>query len=181
MCKFTLDTNCIIDLEEDRPDAIYIKEIIKAWKAKKIKLAVVAVSASENQKTGSANPNHTEFENKLSNVGLECVEHLLPMGTWNVCYWNHFIWSDEKMARIAERIKNILFPNIETSPPSDIAKNSKWRNQLCDVYVAWSHSYHKSDYLVTSDSNFHNHKSELKEIGVYEILYPKDAAEICKH
>lgn len=55
MNRFTLDTNCIIDLEENRPSAEYVRVIVEAWKNGRIALAVVAVSASENQKFGTAN------------------------------------------------------------------------------------------------------------------------------
>jgi len=175
----TLDTNCIIDLEEQREDAKYLIEIIDCWRNGKVNLASVAVTASENQKTGMSNHNYMEFERKLANVGLEGVEHLLPIGVWNLCYWNHFLWADKKMTSLEVQIRKILFPNIETSPPSDIAKNSKWRNQLCDILVAWCHAYHKSDCLITRDNNFHKHKSQLEKIGVRKIIYPKDAVKIC--
>jgi len=45
--------------------------------------------------------------------------------------------------------------------------------------VAWSHAFHKWDYLVTRDKNFHAHKDELKRVGIKEVVYPKDAVRIC--
>lgn len=45
--KYTLDTNCIIDLEESRPDAPHLKKMIVDHNKGKIDLAVVAISASE--------------------------------------------------------------------------------------------------------------------------------------
>ena len=179
MNKFTLDTNCIIDLEENRPDAIYIRQIVQAWKDGRIELAVVAVSASENQKSGIVNRHFGEFEKKLENVGLSGIVHLLPLMIWDVFYWDYALWSDDEMEWLATTIQEILFPNIQPDSPEDIDKNSIWRNQLCDVLVAWSHAFHKWDYLVTRDRNFHDHKDELKKVGVNEILYPKDAAQLC--
>lgn len=180
MNKFTLDTNCIIDLEENRPNAEHVQKLIDAWKRGRIELAVVAVSASENQKSRSANRHFSAFEQKLVNVGLANVQHLLPLAKWDVFYWDHALWSDDKMERIESEICNILFPNINAIPPEEIEKNSIWRNQLCDVLVAWSHAFHKWDYLVTGDKNFHDHKNELKKVGVEEVLYPKDAAHMCE-
>jgi len=180
MVSITLDTNCLIDLEEGREDSKHLVKIIDYWRKGKVSLSVVAVSASENQKAGESNKSYAEFERKLGNIGLEGAEHLLPIGVWNLGYWNHFLWADEEMTSLKEEIRNILFPKIAISPPTNIAKNSKWRNQLCDVLVAWCHAYHKTDYLITRDSNFHKHKLELEKVGVRNIIHPIDAVKICQ-
>jgi len=70
MLSFTLDTNCLIDLEENREDSKYLVDMIDHWKKGKINISVVAVSASENQKAGESNKNYAEFESKLGNIGL---------------------------------------------------------------------------------------------------------------
>ena len=82
--KFTLDTNCIIDLEENRANAEHVRSLVNAWKNGQIELAVVAVSASENQKGGTASRDFTAFEAKLDDVGLAGVHHLLPLAKWDV-------------------------------------------------------------------------------------------------
>jgi hypothetical protein len=46
MNKFTLDTNCIIDLEENRPDAEHVRKIVQAWRSGRIELAVVPVGVA---------------------------------------------------------------------------------------------------------------------------------------
>ena len=179
MNKFTLDSNCIIDLEKNRPEAEYVRKIVQAWRSGRIELAVVAVSASENQRSGTTNSDFSEFERKLDNVGLGGAQHLLPLAKYDVFYWGHALYSDDEMEELESRIREILFPKDQLKPPEDVAQNSIWRNHLCDVLVAWSHAFHKWDYLVTGDKNFHNHKNELKKAGVDEILYPKDAARLC--
>lgn len=179
MNKFTLDTNCIIDLEENRPNAEYIRKLIDAWKKEHIELAVVAVSASENQRSDTANTHFSAFEQKLDNVGLAGVQHLLPLAKWDVFYWDHALWGDKEMEDLELQIREILFPNIKFEPPEDIGKNSIWRNHLCDVLIAWSHAFYKWDYLVTRDKNFHDHKIELKQVGVNQVVYPQEAACLC--
>ena len=180
MKKFTLDTNCIIDLEEDRPDAVFVREIIKAWKSRRIELAVVAVSASENQKRGTANSHFSEFEQKIDRVGLSGTVQLLPLMKWDIYYWDHALWSDDEMEALAIAIQNVLFPNSNFALPQDIEKNSSWRNKQCDILTAWSHAFHKWDYLVTRDQNFHDRKVALKSLGVPEIVHPKEAALLCR-
>jgi len=136
--KLALDTNCIIDLEENRPDAPHIRTLIGAWKDGRAELAVVAVTASENQLGGIAGRNYSAFEARLSNVGLSGVSHLLPLAIWEVFYWDHALWSSDEMEKLASRIRSILFPGISIAPPATIENNSVWRNKICDVLIAWS-------------------------------------------
>jgi predicted nucleic acid-binding protein len=174
--KRVLDTNCIIDLEENRHDAQHIRTLIGAWKDGRVDLAVVAVSASENRLGGSAGRrNYSDFEAKLSNVGLSGVRHLLPLAIWDVFYWDHALWSSDEMEKLASRIRSILFPSIPIAPPTNIENNSVWRNNMCDVLIAWSCIHHGWGCLVTRDKNFHDHKQELANLGLREIFYPADA------
>jgi hypothetical protein len=175
--KLALDTNCIIDLEENRPDALHLKALITAWKNDRVDLAVVAVSASENQPSGIASCDYHVFEAKLNNVGLTGVHQLLPLKIWIVFYWDHALWSSTDMETLASRIREILFPGIATEPPTNIDENSEWRNHMCDVLVAWSCIHHNWECLVTRDKNFHDHSFELAGLGLQEILYPADAVQ----
>ena len=49
----TLDTNCIIALEENRPTAPFLRHLISLHDAKTISLRVVAISASERKPDGT--------------------------------------------------------------------------------------------------------------------------------
>lgn len=176
--KLALDTNCIIDLEEDRPNAVYIRALIGAWKSGQIELAVIAVSASENQTSGAASRDFSVFDAKLNHVGLSGVYQLLPMMIWDVFYWDHALWSSDEMISLESELRSVLFPNIQTVPPANIVENSVWRNRMCDVLVAWSCIYHNWNNLVTSDRNFHDHATKLKKLGLQEVLYAKEAARL---
>lgn len=178
MKKFTLDTNCIIDLEENRPNAVYVNEIVRAWRDGRIELAVVAIGASENQQNGQINRNFSSFENKLANVGLIGVSHLLPIAIWDLFYWDHFLWDSPESLTLLNTIQSILFPNKEFAIPINTMQNSTWRNRQCDVLTAWTHAFHKWDILVTNDNNFHKKSMGLKKIGITQVLHPKEAALI---
>jgi hypothetical protein len=178
MRKFTLDTNCIIDLEDDRPNAVFVREIVQAWKNGQIELAVVAISASENQKSGTVSSNYSEFEKKIERVGLAGAVQLLPLMKWDLFYWDHVLESDDERESLATAIQVILFPNSNLNPPQEIEKHSSWRSKQCDILTAWSHAFHKWDYLVTSDHDFHGHKAALRSLGVAEIVYPKEAVSL---
>lgn len=177
MAKVVLDTNCIIDLEENRPDAVYLRTMIDAWKSKQFDLAVVAVSASENQPSGIASHSYDVFEIKVKNAGLAGAQELAPLAIWDVFYWDHALWCSPDMEALERKIRDILFHGITTVPPTNIQENSKWRNQMCDVLVAWSCIHHNWPCLVTRDTNFHDHRTELASLGLNEILSPADAVQ----
>lgn len=174
--RVALDTNCLIDLEENRPDASHIRRLIEAWKKGHIELAVVAVSASENQPSGAASRDFGVFKAKLDKVGLAGVHHLLPLAIWDVFYWDHALWSSPETEVLESKIRGILFPGIPTAPPANVNENSVWRNHMCDVLVAWSCIHHDWGSLVTRDKNFHDHKGELAALGLHEVIYPAIAA-----
>ena len=177
MKQFTLDTNSIIDIEEERTDAKYLLELIDQWNQGKIELGIVAVSASENQKGGVASQNYGEFQGKLEATGLVNAHELQPIGIWDVTFWDHFLLPDEKMAQLAIDLREVLFPDATNLPPNEISKNSKWRNQMCDVLVAWSHAYHQWDYLVTRDKNFHKKGQRIGKLGVRNVVSPEEAVK----
>lgn len=49
MITLTLDTNCIIDVAEERPSAVHVRGFLEAARTGTINLALVASSASERQ------------------------------------------------------------------------------------------------------------------------------------
>jgi hypothetical protein len=176
--RFVLDTNCIIDLEEGRPDSAFLAPLIASWKAGKIELAIVAVSASENQRGGVIHQTYQVFEEKLRRVGLSDAFELMPLGIWDVFYWGHFLWSDDEMVDLANQIRNVLFPGIPSNPLQNPVEEYVWRNQLCDVLVAWCCIFHEWGTLVTRDRNFHDNRSDLKKLGLNQVLQPKEALEL---
>jgi len=181
MLKFTLDTNGVIDLEENRPNATFIRLLISAWQSKIIQLAVVAISASEKQPSGGYNSKFCEFEKKLAEVGLAGVECLLPMAYWDVAFWGHALWSAESMVALERKIHDVLFPNMDFDAPTEHDSTMQaWRNRKCDVQIAWAHIYHGYDVLVTSDQNFHRNADKLEALGLKKIASPEEAAHMIK-
>lgn len=177
MTKLVLDTNCIIDLEENRPDALALKTLMAAWRSKQLDLAVVAVSASENQPSGTTNPSYSDFQRKLHNAGLAGAHELLPLAMWDVFYWEYALWTSSEMAALESKVRAVLFPGVVTAPPADAQANSRWRNQMCDVLMAWSCIHHNWPCLVTRDRNFHDHRTDLAALGLTDVLYPSEAVQ----
>src|SRR5262249_2848608 len=70
MWKFTLDTNCWIAVEENRPEAADIRALANAHAAGVADVAIVAISASEKQKGGRYLRNFEEFQSRLNSLQL---------------------------------------------------------------------------------------------------------------
>lgn len=178
MVRLVLDTNCIIDLEEQqRPNRPYVETIVSTWRQGRIKLAVVAISASENQRGGRLNDTYEQFLEKIAGAGLHGVTQLLPPLFFDVTYWDAFVFADDDVG-LDERLMEILFPGVSIEAPTGEKELRAWRNRLCDVYVAWACIYHKWGTLVTNDANFHEKKAELEKLGL-EVVSPKDGAGLC--
>jgi len=187
MTNVTLDTNCIIDLEEANPRATSIKELIQMHKDGKINLRVVAISASERKPDGTYASNFAEFQERVAALGLGQADILKPMGYFGVSYWDWCLWADDEMLGLEEKVHKILFPEIEFSYKEFCRKRGldlnsgsidrRWRNAKCDVLALWSHIWHGNGIFVTADNEFHKEskKPYLIAIGAGEILRPDEA------
>jgi hypothetical protein len=185
----TLDTNCIIDLEESRAPAAALLSLIGMHEQGVIRLRVAGISASERQPGGHYAPNFGLFRQKLVNVGLGGVEILKPIGYWDVTYYEWCLWTNDKLVELERQIHSILFPNIEFAYTDyctargvmDTSQvDRKWRNAKCDVLAMWCHIYNGGRIFVTSDPNFlkPNKKAALQTLGAGEIGTPDESLQI---
>ena len=190
MMNVTLDTNCIIALEENRDEAGDLRRIVQSATGRTLRLRVVAISASEWQANGGISDSFCDFDEKIAKVGLQDADVLLPPCIWDVTYWDHCIWATEKDWKEAEKIHRLLFPTCpfeyedycqcfgldSTAPSAD----RKWRNRVIDTLAFWTHIYNGSGVFVTSDNNYHRlqKKPTLVRLGSGEILRPREAVKI---
>jgi hypothetical protein len=186
--RFTLDTNCLIDVEENRPDAPCIRAIVSRH-GNGINVAVSAIGASERQRNNRYAQNFLEFKDKLKAIGFENLELLPPLAYWDVCFWDHCVMADGADP-LESQIHAVLFPNMAflwpeyakaRGLPIDAPQLDKtWRNAKCDVLGLWCHIKHGGGVFVTSDQNFHavTKQERLKALGAGVIAYPKDATAL---
>ena len=178
MLSLSLDTNCVIALDEVRNDskshraaeARAVRSLVDAHTALNADVALVAISASERQKDNGHLENFSIFQARLASLGLEHLELLHPMLYFDVTFWDASLWFDEEMQALERSIHEILFPGIPflwsdycAEKGLDSTANTldrKWKNAKCDVQAFWSHAWRKRDIFVTSDGNFHK---ELKK------------------
>ena len=186
--KLTLDTNCLIDVEEGRPAALSIKSLWDAHDDGKIQVRLVGISASERQPGGIFAPTIEVFLSKVEALGVGHLDILKPVGIWDVTYWDWMLWGPEGAEELLQEIHAILFPNMPFDyadycmsagiNPKDEPLDGKWRNARCDVVALWTHIYYGGDVFITSDQNFHRamKKPRLIALGAGDIMKPDEAA-----
>jgi len=165
MTSFTLDTNCLLAVDELRPEAEDVRGLVTAHAEGMASVGLVAISASERQKSGQGLESFDEFKSRVANLGFGHLELLKPMMYWDVTFWDYCLWVDEAMQDVEQKIHQILFPNIEFLwsdycaarglDRNNMAFDKKWRNAKCDVQAYWIHVHFKREVFVTSDRNFH--------------------------
>lgn len=179
MRSYTLDTNCLIDLEENRPAAESLRQLVAAFRRGEITLAIPAIMASENQPGGQRIDNFGQFQQRLDRSGLGDVEQLLPMLYLDVCFIDHCLFSDEEGLALERRIHDAVHPEVEFAA-ANASSLKKWRNAKCDVQAMWSHIQKRRECFVTSDTDFLNNVSALVALGAGAIKTPEDAATLLK-
>lgn len=163
MHSFTLDTNCLIDMAEDRPAAVHIRVLLAAGTKGEIDLALVASSASERQQGGTFLASMAVFEERRNALGFDGLPLLPSIGRWDVSFFSHSVWGSEEGSAREAAIYSILFP---TSPVewaeyaaakgadvNDLTSpvGMRWRNQMLDAQALWAHDHAGRDVFVTSD------------------------------
>ena len=192
MLTFTLDTNCIIAVDEARPEASAVKALAAAHDEGTVSVALVAISASERQKDGSTLETFDGFKQRTSQLGLGGLALLKPMMYWDLTFWDFGLWSDDSMESLERSIHEVLFPNIPflwkdycaalEIDPATTKPDRKWKNAKCDVQAFWSHASNKRDVFVTTDSNFHaeTKKHKLLSIAGGRIELPAAAVKLAQ-
>jgi hypothetical protein len=193
MLSFTLDTNCVIAVDEGRQEGAFVLQLADAHARSDADVAVVAIMSSEKQRHGGWLEDFREFQKRLEKLGLGHLSLCSPMAYWDICFWDHCLWSGEEERVLEEKVHQILFPSVEFIlqdfcrnrgvPATPIVWNDithAWRNAKCDVQAVWSHTNAHRDVFVTSDGNFHQaaKKQALLDLGAGRIERPEQASAL---
>ncbi len=185
MRTFTLDTNCLIDVAEDRPAAVHVKRLLQAARDGLADLALVASSASERQEGGGLLESLLIFEERRSALGFAGLPLLPSIGRIGVSFLDHCLQANEETLGREHEIFEVLFP---TSPPEwrDFAaarglapedRESKgyrhWRNRMLDAQAYWAHDHANRDVFVTTDGHFRR----LEGLAAFPRAIVKDPTE----
>ncbi|MFK0172505.1 hypothetical protein ACIQU5_27275 [Streptomyces sp. NPDC090306] len=188
MLSFTLDTNCLIAVEEDRSDAEAVRQVVARQRAGAAQVRLVATMAAETQRDGSLLDNFSHFQRRVDVLGLGELEILAPVAVCDLTFVEWCVVAHDEAEAELRRLNEILFPtfpyNFLEAVPEHLAEQErklaerKWRNQRLDVLVLHTHIMAKADVFVTSDKNFRKQgkRDRLAVLGAGAILSPADAA-----
>jgi hypothetical protein len=188
MLKFALDRNCLIDIEQNRPSAVYVRELIKGNLGGKALVSVLGITASELQKSGTYANNFLGFREWLKDVGADSLELLKPLGVWDVTYWDWCVHGEDEDSNFLATAHDLMFPKINSSwavyasacgeDPSNLDSKvcRKWRNAHCDAQAVWACVKYDQDAFVTSNTkDFQMNFSKLAPLGLKQVVTPSEA------
>ncbi|AML52984.1 hypothetical protein [Falsihalocynthiibacter arcticus] len=188
--KLTLDWNCVIEVEEDRPQAAHVIDLINCHRKGQFEVALLAASASENSKSKQFPGNAKFFQNKVSALGWQDLP-IVPMpGIIGLSYWDfcYFVGDGEKFESDMDALWSAIASKVPRDPSEHLpsgtrmtddaiqsAPLSKWRNTWCDVISAYSHIHDSRDVFVTNNTrDFQKNSEVLSRLGMKHIYTPAE-------
>ncbi|MFD9692317.1 hypothetical protein ACFWXO_41890 [Kitasatospora sp. NPDC059088] len=187
MLSFTLDTNCLIALEEDRPEASGVRALLHRHDRGSATVRLAATTAAESLRDGTAPPNFEIFQARLRAVGLDHLGILKPIAIFDLAYFDWAVSAQDSDDAELRRIHQVLFPSFafeyDRAVPESLTGDQrakaerKWRNYRLDGLGLHTHVRAGADVYVTSDRNFFKQakKSQLAQLGAPVILPPGEA------
>ncbi|MDF1671528.1 MAG: hypothetical protein P1U83_18180 [Roseovarius sp.] len=190
MISFTIDTNCIIDIDDNRHGADSVRALANAHADGRASVALVAISASERQVGDKYIENYSGFKERVDALQLGHLEELLPLAYSDLVYWDKAIYSSKDMVDREKEIHSVLFPNLQFSW-IDFARSrgisvesfknpeaKRWRNAFCDRQMFWAHDHNSRDVFVTSDGNFKRKMEVSSNFSKACIMRPAEAVAL---
>ncbi len=185
--RFTLDHNCLIDLEEERPQAPFIRYVVGTARTGKHTICIPASAGAERLPDGSTAESFSIYHARLERLGLAGAEILFPQMRLGMGFVGYGVVSGRELEALEKRIRQILFPTISDSFRDHVDQAAggrtaagRWHNATLDVDAMWCHIHYGCDVFVTSDGNFlkDSKRSALIALGAKEIVRPDQAAQM---
>src|SRR5262245_27607036 len=158
MWTFTLDSQCIISIDEGGQDASLVRRLADAHTAGKARVAVVALSAADKRQIGSYLDNLDAFRDRLAALDLAHLEILKPMACFDISFPGWSVEADDATAALERQIHDILFPQSKFTwqdfaeandlDPDSLSPYGDWRSRKCAVQEMWAHIHSKRDVFV---------------------------------
>lgn len=194
MLKLTLDWNCVIEVEEARPQCSDVLDLVALHRGGELEVSLLAASASENTKSRRFPGNAGLFRDRITALGWDDLP-LVPMPAvfglsyFDFCYW---VGDGDAFDHDMDALWRIIAPRVQRKPADHLGDGvnlddetvqseglSKWRNTWCDVISAYSHIHEGRDVFVTNNTkDFQRNADALAELGMKQICRPMDASNL---
>ncbi|WP_406077286.1 hypothetical protein [Micromonospora sp. NBC_00858] len=192
MLTLTLDTNCLVALEENRPAASGVRALLEQHDAGLAQVRFAATTAAERRRDGEYLPNFGFFQARLKAAGLDHLELVKPVAILGLTYSDWCVVAGDHDHVELRRIHDVLFSSpydYGQAVPADIDEvdrqkaEHKWRNRRLDGLGLHCHIRSGGDAYVTSDENFvkATKQAPLAALGAKLIFSPEEAAAYGLH
>lgn len=188
--KLTLDWNCVIEVEENGPQADYVTDLISSHREGHFEVALLAASASENSKSKRFPGTADIFLERVSALKWQDLPLVRMPGVFGLSYWDfcYYVEDGEKFERDRDALWHVIAPRVPRNPLEHLPPGtemtddaiqsealSKWRNTWCDVISAYSHIHERRDIFVTNNTrDFQRNSKKLSELGMKHIFTPAE-------
>lgn len=190
LITFTFDTNCLIDIAEDRQNAAHIHKLLAHHKNHEVDIALVASSASERQQGEKVFLDDFQlFDARRKALGFGTAQLLPSIGRYDVSFFGHSLsGSDDAIAR-EHAIFRVLaggsdpeWTEYAASKELDVSDKTapgyfRWRNKMLDAQAFWAHDHAKRDVFVTSDKRFKNLNNHV-DFPTAHVVTPMEATDL---
>jgi len=190
--KFSLDWNCVIEVEESRPQAQYVLGLVELHKRGEIEVGVFAASASENNSSRRFPGSAATFLRRIEALGRSSLPVIPMPAVWGLSYWDFCYYVDDSFDAEMSNLWKVINPNLSYGIENNLPEGteltdelvqskllSKWRNCWCDVVSAYSHIHEQRDVFVTNNTrDFQRNDARLFKLGMKRIATPKVAFEL---
>jgi hypothetical protein len=179
MVRYTLDTNCIIAMEESRPEASALKTLVERHRQGTLIVQITAIVAAERQRSGTPLERFDDFRARIAALGLGEAVFLKPPMYVGLCFVDYCIVHGDEFLSQERAIHEVLFSStpfeIDSSEhPVGSKQWLRWLNAKCDVLTMWCHLHYGGGVFVSSDENFHASSKRLRllSMGAGSIVRP---------
>lgn len=190
--KISLDWNCVIEVEDNRPQASHVLELVRLHREGKCNVALLAASASENTRSMRFPGNAKIFIERVAALDwndLPLVPVPAVIGLTYIKEFSFIVGDAAEYKRDMDALWQAIAPKVPRRPidhlPSGVILSdeamqsehlSRWRNTWCDVVSAYSHIYANRDIFATNNTrDFQNNAEKLAALGMRRIASPQDA------
>ena len=184
MVRYTLDTNCIIAMEESRPEASALMTLVERHRLGTVIVQIAAIAAAERQRLGISFERFDDFRARIAALGLGEVVFLRPPMYAGLCFADYCIVHGDEFLSQERAIHDVLFSStffeIDSSEhPLGSKQWLRWLNAKCDVLTMWCHLHYGGGVFVSSDENFHagGKRLRLLSMGAGSIVRPNEIAQ----
>lgn len=192
--KLTLDWNCVIEVEENRPQAGNVNELIACHRRREVEVALLAASASENTKSMRFPGNAGVFKQRVERLGWSDLPLVKMPGVFGLSYYDYCFMVGDGVAfqRDMDALWQVIAPKVPRNAEDNLRDGqawddkaiqsealAKWRNSWCDVISAYSHIHEGRDVFVTNNTrDFQNNAKELASLGMQHISTPAETLDL---